>query len=631
MSRDVIVDFNVLPHSTRERLIASTRPHSADAPLFSDEDRTTQRGLARWIVAGLLGLGHFCFIALTAFGTPGARGVQDVDSIIAYALTISLMVAAVLGIAYHRKRGAGLPFVPGRYLFPLEFVDLREPRMRIRSLNGLIEFKGVHQHVNGTYSHTSFFFTFQGGVVEEFQVRDKHDAERRLQVFQRVRKGLAGAMERQDANALQQLDAFFDVRMKGGFQAFQGKSQDALDTGPRASGVPSRLGRRWLTSLTAGVVLGITALLLRNLASDYTAFEAARKDGSGAAFHRYMLTGWRYVDEARRLGAEAEFTGCEEEGAEACWLTYLERWDGSPRSKEVREERLPRAALAEADDTVSALRRFRTRYPASVVDGEAKARIHELFVKSLAEFKDQASTTHAGIVPFVGGLMAHLEATDNPRVLLRFRQQSSPTLAKADKLLGKAMRRQGREMAMVSRHFEPQYTQPLEQAITEALSSAFMEIFPTDLLTLQAAPAGQPVADTAVPVLEIVYTIDWSGNTYSSVETRRVFVGIQFEFSGDMRVPDQKPLRFGLRVNPPDFFTVQFTPRQLELVGLNGRGPSDDDVYRVMALRAFDQLSDKLRQVFFRPTSKAFQASTLGGSEEAPEGLREALSQPSPP
>ncbi|MFP2895025.1 hypothetical protein [Corallococcus sp. 4LFB] len=620
MSRDVIVEFNVLPRSTREKLIASTSGHTAQSPLFSDRDRTPHSGFGWWLVAGLLGLVHFCSTALPGFGTPGERGVQGAGFIIGYTFGISLMIAAVLGIAYHRKRSAGLPFVPGRYLFPLEFVDLRESEMSIRSLNGLIDFKGVHQHASGIYTHTSFIFTFQGGIVEEFHVHDKHEAEQRLQAFQRVRKELVGAMERQDADTLQRFDVFFDVRMKGGFQAFQDKDEDPPDTGPRALDVPSRLGRRWLTALTVGLVLGSTALLLRNLASDSAAFEAARKDGSGRAFYQYAQTGWRHVDEARRLGPEAEYTGCERQDTEDCWLTYLRRWEGAPRSKEVRQERLPRAALAESSKTVSALRHFRTRYPASVVDGEAKARIHALFVKSLDEFKNQASTTTAGIVPFVEGLLAHLEATDNPQVLLRFGQQASPTLAKADKLLGRATREQGQAMATVAGHFEPQYTQPLEEAITEALNDAFVQIFPTDLLVLQTAPAGQPVADTNVPVLDIVYTIGWSGDSYRSRRTGRVFVGIEFEFSANMRVPDQKPLRFELRVRPPDHFEVESTPRlsgtepaprKLRLLDLDAGEPSDGRVYQAMARRAFDKLSDKLRQVFFRPKSKALQASTL--------------------
>ena len=68
-------------------------------------------------------------------------------------------------------------------------------------------------------------------------------------------------------------------------------------------------------------------------------------------------------------------------------------------------------------------------------------------------------------------------------------------------------------------------------------------------------------------------------------------------------------LRFKLNVAPPDHFTVNYTSsssRFLDQSFLKKEGPTDAKVYEVMAARAFDELSMKLRGVFFKEGSDAF-------------------------
>jgi hypothetical protein len=246
------------------------------------------------------------------------------------------------------------------------------------------------------------------------------------------------------------------------------------------------------------------------------------------------------------------------------------------------------------------------------VDADAQAKIHELFTQALADFQQEASTKNPALVPFVSKLLAHLEATENPMVLVRFRREVSGSLAKADKLLAKMGAEDGRPMAQVSPFFADARTLPLENTIATELGVAFKQIFPTDLLALEkgatfAKEEGSP--RESVPALDIVYTVGWSGASYGSEKDRRLFVGIEFGFDVNMRVPDEKPLHFTLSVTPPQRFSVEYTGRRSSLGVIDpDSGPTDESVYRIMALRAFDELDVKLRQTFFRPDSKAFKA-----------------------
>ena len=56
---------------------------------------------------------------------------------------------------------------------------------------------------------------------------------------------------------------------------------------------------------------------------------------------------------------------------------------------------------------------------------------------------------------------------------------------------------------------------------------------------------------------------------------------------------------WAVTVTPPDRFTVEHSSRWSNL--LDTSGPSDQMVYEVMALKAFERLDTELRQVFFGP------------------------------
>jgi hypothetical protein len=152
-------------------------------------------------------------------------------------------------------------------------------------------------------------------------------------------------------------------------------------------------------------------------------------------------------------------------------------------------------------------------------------------------------------------------------------------------------------------------------------------------------PVSAPLA-IEVPTLEVQYKVGWAGDIYSEEKGDRQFVGIVVNFDVSMRIPDQADaFDFSLEVTPPEHFTVEYSSPFGGAYGgrsLPGLGaPSEGQVYDVMASRAFDQLTEKLRVVFFRPGSKAFEGAPGAGDDPEdgpkPKGLspRPRLPEPS--
>ena len=125
-----------------------------------------------------------------------------------------------------------------------------------------------------------------------------------------------------------------------------------------------------------------------------------------------------------------------------------------------------------------------------------------------------------------------------------------------------------------------------------------------DRLTETSAPP-------RIPTFEVGYEVDPSGEMYTLQRSRRSFVGIRVNFVVTARIPnDPNTFSFTLDVQPPEHFTVHYT-RYTNGPGDTDQGhPSDSTVYDQMAQRAFDQLSARLRSLFFRPGSAGYGSAT---------------------
>jgi hypothetical protein len=610
-----IIDFNKLPKSVRERLIGCIAGNYSPRPILSE--RFSQAGTVGWILLVLLCGGLLLGLLAYGFAEPYSDGsVQSPALLILYVGAMFLGVYSLFAILRRAKLKALLPFVPGRYLFPMDFVDARNRTLRILPLGSLIDLQAVHHHTNGVYSYTQFSLTFEGGGVETFTMSNKGMAEAALQNLRGQRAAIGEAVQNQRIEVIQALDPFFDVRINDAWD--NPPVQQGFEQGPMAGEVPAWLQKAALFALAPAIVLAPLVWFLRNRLSDDAMFNNAKEQNTESAFESYLYHGKRHAEDVRQNYIwKAALADANKEGTSAGLRAFVRKYPDSPPSNEIRTDTLPRLAFkeAQAKKTVSAIREFQKEFPGSVVDTDAKKAVHDLFVATLTAFKPQASTADPKMLPFVERLLAYLEAKESPDVKVSFRLIKSPSLAAADKIL--ATKTPGLPsipgiggagtVAAASSHFSEERSVKREAAIVTALQQAFGKIFPSDVLNLEqgerrseATPKGAMVGE---PTIDIDYEVGWSGSTYSSEKSGREFVGIRVDFQAAMRLPgepEKEALRFKLAVEPPEHFTVNYSSPFIDRTLLESAGPSDTTVYEVMASRAFEQLSAKLRGVFFK-------------------------------
>lgn len=633
-----IVDFNKLPKSVRERLIGCIAGNYSPRPILSE--RFSQAGTVGWIFLLILCGGLLLWLVTAGFASAYSDfSVQHPAFLILYVGAVFLGVYAILSILRRAKLKALLPFTPGRYLFPMDFIDARQRTLRLLPLTSLIDLQAVHHHTNGVYSYTQFSLTFEGGGVETFTMSNKGMAEAALQNLRAQRVAIGEAVQNRQIDVIQALDPFFEVRIHDAWD--NPAPEKGFEQGPIAGEMPAWLQKAALLALAPAIVLAPLVWFLRNRLSDDAMFDNAKDLNTESAFESYLYHGVRHADDVRQNYIwKAALADAKKDGTSEALRKFVRKYPDSPASNEVRTDTLPRLVFKEAQEkgTVSALRELLKEFPGSVVDAEAKKAIHDLFVSTLTAFKPQASTADPKMLPFVERLLVYLEAKDSPDVKVSFRIIKSPSLAAADKILANSSGAAGLpdipglggagKVAAASSHFSEERSQKREAAIVTVLQQAFGTIFPSDVLNLEQgerrADATPKDAMAAEPTIDIDYEVGWSGSTYSSEKSGREFVGIKIGFQAAMRLPgepEKEALRFKLAVEPPEHFTVNYSSPFIDRTLLESAGPSDTTVYEVMASRAFEQLSAKLRGVFFKEGSQAFGGK---GAQASPKGTQKA-------
>lgn len=584
-----IVDFNAIPDAAREHLIGCLRGTALPRPILRDIS-SLRSAIAGWIVLGLSGMALAGLTAWFRFG----QEVQGVGALVGYGVGVALGVLGVLGAARQIKLRAKLPFPAGRYLFPMDFIDARDRRLRLIPMSALVSFRGVHQHRSGVYSSTLLTFIFEGDATETFVVHGKEQAEQVLDQMLVEHVWVRQEGEHQALGSIDTLDPFREIRIEDGWSKIAPSRAGA--------GIVRRSARLGL-AMAAGLGLALPLWHLRNLESDEAMYQAAVRRDTEIGFKVYLSTGKRHAEE-------------------------------------VRASLLPRAALREAQrrGSVTALRAFLTRYPSSCVEDDAHAAIHALFDDTRTSYRHQAATADPRLLPFMERLLAYLEEHEDSRVEARFQSPASATLSGVDAVLqSKAKHARIERIVPVAPHFDDDHSIPREASIIKNLEAAFSAIFPADIMKLDAgqrlvaqpeepstvlpgarkpAPPASPRA-IQVPTLDVQYKVGWAGELYSEQKGDRHFVGIVVYFDVSMRIPGQaETYDFSLEVTPPDHFSIDEPRRRLR--GAADDTPSEGRVYDVMAERAFEQLTSKLREVFFRAGSPAFEGSSGDDPDDGP-------------
>ena len=546
MSDILNVEFNSLPASVRDRFAAITKGHAGPAPIASEKTSNRSKIVGLSFLLLLLLVVALAVVALGFGDAWNELGVQGPIYVALLWVPVAFaLLFVLLTIVMRLVVRSPYPFEPGRYLFPSDFVDARGGTLRLVPTRLLTDFKGVHMHTNGRYTHTLLTFTFQG-ATEQFSVFGQEQAQATTNAFWESQRMMQAAVQAQDWQAVASLDPFFECRRTGIWNA----GTQAADASARVKTVPAFF--RWRAAIAGlvAVLLCPSLAIMRNVLSDEAMYSEAKRIDSESSYGAYVRNGWRHVEEAKLAQVVAAFREAREEGK------------------------------------VSAMRRFLETYPGSSVDAEARAELHNFYEKALTSFRAKASTTDPRMLPFMERLIGYMEKNDTSTVRVVFSPPSSVALSQADVALERKFSGYGKTFEPISPYFDTGRSAVREQQIISQLNTAFASIFPTDLFKLEGGE--QSASD---PSISIAYAVGPSGGVYESNDGARIFVGIDVGFKMQMAIPNEtQSFDFDLEVTPPDRFGYEYSP------GSN----QAEAAYNAMAQRAFDEFTTKLQAVFFR-------------------------------
>lgn len=325
-----------------------------------------------------------------------------------------------------------------------------------------------------------------------------------------------------------------------------------------------------------------------------------------------LILSWPVWYARSYLSDEAMYRTAKQLKSEAAYSGYFRA--GENHLIELKQE-FPRIVFDEIKPlhSVSKLRTLKSRFPDSDIQPEVASEIHVLFKKSMERFRKNAVLTDPKLTGAIEELLDYLENHSSPVVDIVFVR---PTMAELRQLDSRLKQREerflDRRITPAAQFFGDDSAASRENRIAQGMRQAFLQIFPNDVLSLQAI--AQVRSD--VPTLKIRYEIEPSGMVYTSESEKSVFngftpttkqnnafVGLVIRFNGELSVPNiEESWRFKLEVTPPDRFTVEYQRRSNEL----DSGPQDGQVYAVMAERAFDKLNGRLATAFFKEDSDIF-------------------------
>ena len=553
------IDFNALPQGVRVRFVGAVNSKDApDAPLVREVPGIV--GLSIGLV--LLVLFAYGFISgslRTGFGELGhADAWQGWDQAIFPALVLASLFYVALALWRRIQMRKAVPYVPGRYLFPLDLVDAQTRQLKIFPLAKLTKIDTVHYSRYGFHTRTKITFTFEDGSKQELVIGNKASAEQGLAQWEAKRAELRKASEASDSATFTRLDPF---------SALRASNWNVGTAAPKALAFTARhlpTYLRWRAPIAIGAAVMIYAVLLpvRNVLSDAAIYKEAVRLGTERAYLDYLNAGWRHVDEIRAGLPRVAFNDAKKKGTATAFRSVAKRYANAGLAEEIKQE------------------------------------LRAIYASALANFRAQAATTDETLVPFMEQLLSALNAADSSTLQVRFTRPSDDALKQAD--LRMAQNAKGGDVAPAARHFAIDSAGPREARIVNEMTRGFKVIFPSDVLNVAPVSAVNP----QLPVMDVAYGITPSGMVYKSDQSERLFVGVNVHFDVRMSLPGgASDRRFNLDVRPPERFTVNFT---LPPGALKGVAP-DERVYVVMAERAFDELGLKLRSAFFHPDSEAFK------------------------
>lgn len=482
----VEIRFDALSYLDRDRIAQAARGARPPAPLLAEHVPTGTLLLGRGFIAALPTV-LLALLAVWGFGRPASSlGVQGLPFVVLYAAVAVAIVLVVVAAVQILAAPRALPFPPGKYLFPREFVDARGPVLRVVSL-GLLN----GAEIEGQGSGTVVCVYFAGGVVERIASPSRDQAERVVNYLLSRREGANAQWIAEPPGADE--DLFASARALGRRLAVA-----EYERIQQRSGFLPALPLAMLAAIAlAGAVLGAGLFFGRNLLSDERMFAVAREQNRSTVYRQYAENGVRHRDEAIALGDEAE----RREIVEAAYEAF-------------------QTALAARD--AEELRKVLARNPDVPFAGDIREAIRSVYRDALDDYRRRAPAD-PNAVAFVEKLldyMADIEPLASPVVLVSFKIPSETA------------------RDFVANHSLGEF----EEQLVERLKGDFGGVFRPDLVRVESGLRYSGDADevgSKFPILEVAYDLrKVTSGVYISQESGEQSFALHFTFDVTMRLPN---------------------------------------------------------------------------------------------
>jgi hypothetical protein len=588
------IRFFELSRALQERFIASAKGTAPPAPIFS------RLGTTRALVVHAAGAGAAVVVALVltvvGYGSLGSSlSVQSFGALLVYALLFFAVPYGALRALGLRLEAKALPFSPGVYVFPMCIVDARTKLLRVAPMTDLVS-------VEPSTSGAPFRVAYKGIGTFEFMPSSGETNEQLKFQFENAQEQVKHANASGDETELVTLDPLYEPKK---WTSPIGPQE------PLVERVPAWVKLAWAVALGFMVVLAPSVWLVRNAASDDATLARAKQDGSPEAFRSYLIFGKRHTDEVQKvLLPRAELEVAKQQGTVEAIKDFIDAHPASAIDQEAQaalhDALVVELDKAKAKGTVAGLEAFAKKYPDHHLEAELGKARHALFAAALAKLKKAAPGATPDGTALYDKLFAWIEA-HGPRVVVVMRREISQNLGQADKLIGASPLNKTLGGGQVTRYF-PNEPQPKEADVASALGATLAKIVPPDMLRVERGNAPAPdatdeaiVTTTKAPVIVVRYRIGWQGVAFSSSALKRAFGGIHFTGDAALYVPgDARSLRAKIDVYPPKALLLAYDapahPGFATVAPADGAAP-EPAIYGAQEMRALDLITSTLEQM----------------------------------
>ena len=556
-----LVDAAKLPRAARQRLADVLGGRTAPIPILHEHPRgLASRFRASWAAS----LAVFTLTSLVAIGFADPRAVwayQPPALIAAYSAAAMLLAFSLLSLHRRRALASGGALVPGRYLLPLDVVEVPPEDAfgdQVIVVTPLGDARDVRMRGGATQRSNELVLVLEGGAELVFGLQSTAEgshALRRLEHSQSLLEELTYSHDLEKALAN---DPFFDVRVDTSWPAL-------VPSGP-VSGAKRRR-RAFLhgsfatgSALFAGALLGWGAFTGRGWACDRALYLRALRIGTTESLDSYLVRGTSYRFEA--LGLRVRLEEQRVELARAAAQTRARTRSGFEPAPGSEWELTPPEAVARG--------------------GTAEG--------CMASLRARAATTHPEVTSIMVGLVTRARRTGDPILPVRIEARLGPRPAGA-----------------------PDSDHEARAARTvEAFERIFSETCPSGLVKFVSRNVrqgnGGDLGSAGAPGLDVKIDVSWPTNATWSCESHDTSSRCSLRQRGGLAVHAptiafEVTLRgeaindiasFRLSMPPPEVPPVAVRPRSLFVA------ERATEVYPLLTARAFDRLYDELYGLFFR-------------------------------